>query len=150
MAEAQAKGQVDFLAEVRKLRKTLQGVDFFNRLKLEELELLVDHLKRRSVPRGHIIISQGDKNADAFYMIATGRCTVWIKKGSQMIKVASLDHEQYFGEKALVNSEPRAATVRAETACELYVLYKEDFNTILMHNPSIAQEIKFHIAQYKK
>lgn len=149
MAEAAAKGQTDFLAEVRKLRKTLQGVDFFNRLKLEELELLVDHLKKRSVPRGHIIMNQGEKNADAFYMIATGRCTVWIKKGGAMAKVADLGHDQYFGEKALVTSAPRAATVRAEVATELYVLYKEDFNTILMHNPSIAQEIKFHIAQYK-
>jgi CRP-like cAMP-binding protein len=150
MAEVQAKGQVDFLAEVRKLRKTLQGVDFFNRLKLEELELLVDHLKKRSVPRGHILISQGEKLADAFYMISSGRCTVWIKKGGSMVKVADLGADQYFGEKALVTNEPRAATVRAETACELYVLYKEDFNTILMHNPSIAQEIKFHIAQYRK
>jgi CRP-like cAMP-binding protein len=150
MAEVQAKGQVDFLAEVRKLRKTLQGVDFFNRLKLEELELLVDNLKKRTVPRGQILISQGEKAADAFYMISSGRCTVWIKKGSAMIKVADLGPDQYFGEKALVTNEPRAATVRAETACELYVLYKEDFNTIIMHNPSIAQEIKFHIAQYKK
>ena len=150
MADVQAKGQVEFLAEVRKLRKTLQGVDFFNRLKLEELELLVDHLKKRTVPRGHIIINQGEKNADAFYMISSGRCTVWIKKGGAMAKVADLGPDQYFGEKALVTSEPRAATVRAEAPSELYVLYKEDFNTILMHNPSIAQEIKFHIAQYKK
>ena len=149
MVEA-AKGQVDFLAEVRKLRKTLSGVDFFNRLRLEELELLVEHLKKRTVPRGHMVINQGDKNADAFYMIASGRCTVWIKKGLTMAKVADLGPEQYFGEKALVTSEPRAASVRAETATELYVLYKDDFSNILMHNPSIAQEIKFHIAQYKK
>lgn len=151
MAEIAAPGgQVDFLTEVRKLRKVLQGVDFFNRLRLEELELLVEHLKRRTLPRGHIIINQGDKNADAFYMIASGRCTVWIKKGGQMVKVADLGPEQYFGEKALVTSEPRAATVRAETKTEVYVLYKEDFNGILMHNPGIAQEIKFHIAQYRK
>lgn len=150
MAEAAAKGQVDFLAEVRKLRKTLQGVDFFNRLKLEELELLVDNLKKRSVPRGNVLITQGDKNADAFYMISSGRCTVWIKKSGAMAKVVDLGPDQYFGEKALVTSEPRAATVRAETACELYVLYKADFTKILMQNPGIAQEIKFHIAQYKK
>jgi CRP-like cAMP-binding protein len=142
--------QVDFLAEVRKLRKCLQGVDFFNRLRLEELELLVEHLKRRSVPRGNIIITQGEKNADAFYMVASGRCTVWVKKGGQMNKVADLGPDQYFGEKALVTNEPRAATVRAEEKTELYVLYREDFNNILMHNPGIAQEIKFHIAQYKK
>ncbi len=140
--------QSDFLAEVRKLRKVLQGVDFFSRLRLEELELLVEHLKKRTVPRGHVLINQGDKSADAFYMIASGRCTVWVKKGGAMVKVADLGPEMYFGEKALVTSEPRAATVRAELPSEIYVLYKDDFNNILMKNPSIAQEIKFHIAQY--
>lgn len=138
------------LSEVRKLRNVLQGVDFFTRLKLEELETLVENLKKRTVPRGTILIQQGDKNADAFYMVGSGRCTVWIKKGIQMVKVADLGADNYFGERALITEEPRAATVRAETSSELYVLYKQDFNAILMKNPGIAQELKFHIAQYKR
>jgi CRP-like cAMP-binding protein len=146
----EAATQADFLAELRKLRKNLQGVDFFNRLKLEELELLVEHLRRKSAARGEVIISQGDPNADAFYMISSGRCTVWAKKGQGMAKIADLGPGQYFGEKALVNSEARAATVRAETDCELYSLSRADFDGILMHNPGISQEIKFHIGQYKK
>ncbi len=67
-----------------------------------------------------------------------------------MTKVADLGPESYFGERALITDEPRAATVRAETAAELYVLYKDDFNAILMRNAGIAQELKFHMAQYKK
>lgn len=145
-----AQAGLSSLSEVRKLRNVLQGVDFFTRLKLEELETLVEHLKKRTVPRGHLIIQQGDKNVDAFYMIASGRCTVWIKKNMQMAKVADLGPESYFGERALITEEPRAATVRAETPTELYVLYKEDFNSILMRNPGIAQELKFHVAQYKR
>lgn len=138
------------LSEVRKLRNVLQGVDFFTRLKLEELETLVEHLKKRTVPKGTLVIQQGDKNADAFYMVATGRCTVWIKKGLQMNKVADLGPESYFGERALITEEPRAATVRAEAPSELYVLYRDDFRNILMKNPGIAQELKFHVAQYKR
>jgi CRP-like cAMP-binding protein len=138
------------ISEIRKLRNVLQGVDFFNRLRLEELETLVEHLKKRTVPRGTLLIQQGEKNADAFFMIGSGRCTVWVKKGLSMAKVADLGPERFFGERALITEEPRAATVRAETACELYVLYKEDFNAILMKNPGIAQELKFAVAQYKK
>jgi CRP-like cAMP-binding protein len=141
---------VSSLSEVRKLRNVLQGVDFFTRLRLEELEVLLEHLKKRTVPRGTLVIQQGEKNADAFYMVASGRCTVWKKKGSTMDKVADLGPERYFGERALITNEPRAATVRAETTTELYVLYKDDFNAILMKNPGIAQELKFHIAQYKR
>jgi CRP-like cAMP-binding protein len=145
-----AAAGVSSLSEVRKLRNVLQGVDFFTRLKLEELETLVEHLKKRTVPRGTLLIQQGDKNADAFYMIATGRCTVWIKKGNKMEKVVDLGPERYFGERALITDEPRAATVRAEVNSEIYVLYKEDFKAILMKNPGIAQELKFHVAQYKR
>jgi CRP-like cAMP-binding protein len=138
------------LSEVRKLRNVLQGVDFFTRLKLEELETLVEALKKRTVPRGTLVIQQGDKKADAFYMIAVGRCTVWIKKGMGMEKVADLGPESYFGERALITDEARAATVRAEVPTELYVLYRDDFQNILMKNPGIAQELKFHVAQYKR
>jgi CRP-like cAMP-binding protein len=143
------KSPQEFLAQVRKLRRVLQGVDFMSRLKIEELEMMVETLKMRQVPRGHIIISQGDKKADAFFMIATGRCTVWAKKGGQMEKIADLMQDEYFGERALVTHEPRAATVRAETPCELYVMFKDDFDKVLMHNPEIASQIKLHIAQYK-
>ena len=149
-ASAQPGIAVSSLSEVRKLRNVLQGVDFFTRLKLEELETLVEHLKKRTVPRGTLVIQQGDKNVDAFYMISTGRFTVWIKKGKEMNKVADLGPEMYFGERALITSEPRAATVRAETSAELYVLYKEEFNSVLMKNPGIAQELKFHGAQYNR
>ncbi len=139
-----------FIEQVRKLRKVLHGVDFFNRLRMEEVELLVEALKKRVVPRGHMIITQGEKNGDAFYMISTGRCTVWVKQKTAMVKVADLGPDQYFGERALVTDEPRAATVRAELPTELYVLYKKDFDAILMSNPSISQEIQFTVAQYKR
>jgi CRP-like cAMP-binding protein len=138
------------LSEIRKLRNVLQGVDFFTRLKLEELETLLEHLKKRSVPRGTLIIQQGDKNADAFYMVASGRCSVWKKKGTSMEKVADLGPETYFGERALITDDPRAATIRAEEPTELYVLYRDDFKNLLLRNPSIAQELKFHVGQYRR
>ena len=138
------------LSEIRKQRNVLQGVDFFTRLKLEELETLLEHLKKRSVPRGTLIIQQGDRNADAFYMISSGRCTVWKKKGASMEKVDELGPETYFGERALSTEDPRAATIRAEEPTELYVLYRDDFKNLLLRNPSIAQELKFHMAQYRR
>lgn len=147
---ADLSGPLNSLSEIRKLRKTLQGVDFFHRLKLEELETLVEVLKKRIVPRGTLVVEQGDRHADTFYMIASGRCSVWIKKGALMQKADDLGPETYFGERSLITEEPRAATVRAEESTELYVLHKQDFNNILMKNAGIAQELKFHMAQYRR
>jgi CRP-like cAMP-binding protein len=43
---------------------------------------------------------------------------------------------------ALILSEPRTATVRAKTHCDLFVLNKTDFGRILREQPQFAQAIK--------
>ena len=78
-------------------------------------------------------------------MILSGQVSIWVK-GKH---VADRKVGEYFGESALVNDEPRSATVRAEGPTELYVLYKADFKRILMANPGIAMGIKLHAAKLK-
>lgn len=134
----------DFLTEIRKLRACLQSVDFLDRLKLDELDKLMDALKRRRYPAGQIVIKQGERG-DAFYMIASGTVSVWDKDK----QVATRYPGEYFGEGALVTESPRSATVKTESATELYILYKEDFKKILMANAGINASIKAHIAKLK-
>jgi trk system potassium uptake protein TrkA len=134
----------DDRSPIRKLRDCLQSVDFLRQLKLDELDKLMEALKKRQCPAGNTIIKQGDPG-DAFYMISTGRVEVWDKG-----KLLTSRHPgEYFGESALVTEGPRAATVKAAVETELYVLYKEDFKKILMANPGIAASIKSHMAQLK-
>lgn len=129
---------------IRQLRDCLASVDFLRQLKLDELDKLMGALKKRSCPAGNVIIKQGDPG-DAFYMISTGKVEVWDKEK----KLTDRKPGEYFGESALVNDHPRAATVKAVAATELYVLYKEDFKKILMANPGIAESIRLHIAKLK-
>ncbi len=134
----------DFRQEVRKLRDCLQEVDFLYQLKLEELDKLMAAMKKRRYPAGHDVIRQGERG-DAFYLIASGRLSVWVK-GKQ---VATRYPGEFFGEGALVNDAPRSATVRTEAETELYILHKDEFNKILMANPGIAASIKSHMSQRK-
>jgi cAMP-dependent protein kinase regulator len=134
----------EFKNQVRKLRDTLQKVDFLYALKVEELDHLMAALKKRKVPAGMVVIKQGEPG-DAFFMIAAGKVSVW--DGAKQI--TSRYEGEFFGESALVTDSPRSATVKAEKDCELYVLYKEDFNRILMHNANIAQAIRQATAQRK-
>lgn len=50
-----------------------------------------------------------------------------------MVKVAELKEGDEFGELALINSAPRAATIVANTPTYLAVLNKKPFNRILMN-----------------
>ena len=44
--------------------------------------------------------------------------------------------------RPLLLSEPRTATVRAKTTCDLFVLDKADFSRILRDHPQFAHAIK--------
>jgi CRP-like cAMP-binding protein len=127
-------------AQVR-LRFTFQNSYFFHPLALPELDQLIRHLTMKKVEKGTVIIKQGDKG-DAFYLIASGRVSVWIEKDSKREKVAELKTDEHFGEMALISHDPRNATVIAEEFTELFVLQKTDFDKILMQNPVISKELQ--------
>jgi len=124
-----------------RLRSVLQNTYFFQSLKLNELDELIGHLRMIRVQKGYEIIKQGDPG-DAFYLVASGKVSIWVKKNFKKSKVADLGQDEFFGEMALISNEPRNATVVAEDITELFILQRYDFDKILMKNPAIAQELK--------
>jgi CRP-like cAMP-binding protein len=77
------------------------------------------------------------------YVICRGEAEVVDGSGRVL---ATLREGDCFGEVALLLSEPRTATVRAKSTCDLFVLEKGDFSRILRDQPQFAQAIK-EIAQ---
>lgn len=136
------------MTEVSRLRNTLQGVDFLFHLKVHEMDLLLSAMQKVRFPAGQTVIKQGDKG-NTFYIVASGKLSVWVKKGFTEAQIDTRWPEQFFGEMALVSNSPRMATIKTEEATELYVLNKADFDTILMHNPGIAKTIKTVIEKRK-
>ena len=108
---------------------------------MSELDELIGHLRMIRVQKGYEIIKQGDPG-DAFYLIASGKVSVWKKKTLGKTKVADLGEDQFFGEMALMSNDPRNATIVAEEVTELFVLQRYDFEKILLKNPVIATELK--------
>jgi CRP-like cAMP-binding protein len=52
-----------------------------------------------------------------------------------------------FGELSLLRHQPRAASVRAVTPCDLYVLHKADFDRVLHDHPAVAENIRAEAAR---
>ena len=123
------------------LRRVLQQTYFLQFLTMKELDKLMACLNAMRVFKGFEVVKQGDPG-DAFYLIASGRVSVWVKKGSKNTKVTELRADDYFGEMALMSKEPRNATVIAEGLTELFVLEKNNFENLLMKNPAIAEKLK--------
>jgi CRP-like cAMP-binding protein len=94
-------------------------------------------LRPEAVAPGVVVIKKGEPGSE-MYLICRGEVEV-LDGGGQV--VATLREGDHFGEVALLLSEPRTATVRAKTLCDLFVLDKADFSRILRDHQQFAQTI---------
>ncbi len=100
-------------------------------------------LRPQAAKAGETLIRKGDVGEEMF-LICRGEVEVLDDEGR--VK-ATLRDGDFFGEIALVYSQPRTATVRAKTLCDLFVLNKYDFDRILKDHPQFAAAIKEKAAE---
>ena len=90
---------------------------------------------------GEMIFRQGEEG-DCAYFIHEGKVEVISRVNGNENVVATLLPGQYFGEMALIASQPRNATVRAAARTKVAVLGKQNFLTMLSVMPSTREDIK--------
>jgi CRP-like cAMP-binding protein/Zn-dependent protease len=98
----------------------------FRHLSSEALGDLIEHGSWVTASPGQAIITQGEAG-DAFYAIRSGRVDV-IRDGEEVTQLAPGDH---FGEVALLNDQPRNASVIAHTPVRAFRLSREGFDRVI-------------------
>jgi CRP-like cAMP-binding protein len=100
-----------------------------------ELEVLQEKVVMKTFAVGDVIFKQGDEG-DMFYVVKKGVVDVLIQESVQLLrrgdlgkKVNRLTEGCYFGERALMTAEPRAASIKViqETTCLVFsrAVYEE-------------------------
>ncbi|HLE67177.1 MAG TPA: Crp/Fnr family transcriptional regulator, partial [Burkholderiales bacterium] len=119
----------------------LRTVPLFAGFADEQLRTLSGVVTRRSVPRGAVVIVEGDPT-DSLYIVISGRMRVLMSDadGKEVI-LAILGPGEFFGEMGLIDDNPRSATVVAVEPCELIVITKRDFKGILAENFEMAMTV---------
>jgi glucose-6-phosphate 1-dehydrogenase len=85
----------------------------------------------RSVGAGEVVVAEGERSGDVF-VVCLGELAVEIRGGQRQVR---LDAGDCFGEIAALYDQPRTATVRALTPCDLLVLRRGDFLRLLHDFP---------------
>jgi CRP-like cAMP-binding protein/Zn-dependent protease len=98
----------------------------FGHLSSEALGDLIEHGAWVTASPGEAIITQGEAG-DAFYAIRSGRVDV-IRDGEAVTQLGPGDH---FGEVALLNDQPRNASVVAHTPVRAFRLSREGFDRVI-------------------
>ncbi|KAF2420516.1 camp-binding domain-like protein [Tothia fuscella] len=106
----------------------LEEVPLLSSLKPYERSKIADALETQKYPAGSVIIREGDPG-EAFFILESGTAEVF-KKGVDK-PINFVEKGGYFGELALLNDKPRAASVVAKTEVKLASLGKDGFQRLL-------------------
>jgi len=103
-----------------------------------DVEKLLNHSNTKTYPANTIIINEGDES-NSFYIIKEGKVKVFVsdEDGKEVI-LNILEKDQYFGELALLDDQPRSASVITARKSILYVISKSDFIGFVKSEPVIA------------
>jgi CRP/FNR family cyclic AMP-dependent transcriptional regulator len=120
------------------IEQHLVSVPLFAVLDVGERRMLADRLIPRRVAKSQPIFLQGDPG-DEMYVVLEGRVRICCESLSgREITLALLKDGGFFGDMALLDGEPRSATAIAETAGQLLVLRRQDFQAFLQSCPNAA------------
>ncbi len=108
----------------------LEKVPMLKHLDSYERMNLADALSSKYFEPGQCIISEGD-DADGMYFVEQGDVRVTITQSGKEKDVSTLNSGNYFGEMALVENQPRSASVYA--ACKVKVAFvdRDSFERLL-------------------
>jgi CRP-like cAMP-binding protein/Zn-dependent protease len=125
--------------QLRPRHRLLAAIPVLAALPPAQLDAIAAALHPRRFRLGSTIIRQGEPG-NCVYLIVDGTAEVWRRIDSAPgaapvlaapYRVALLGPGDYFGERALLNQAPRAATVRAVTDLDLLELRADDFNRLI-------------------
>lgn len=114
-------------------------VPFFKNASRPFIRDIILNLKPIIFTPGDTIITFGEVGHEMYFI---SRGEVIVSNEQETITYATLGTGQYFGEMALILSTERTATVRSKGFCDLYVLDRKTFNSILRRYPLFAKEVE--------
>jgi HEAT repeat protein len=132
---ATARGEVMLLTVEKAL--FLKSAPLFAGLEGEELAALAEIAGEEDYPPGTIIFEE-NQAPDHLYLIVQGKVEVFRRVNSTERPLAYLGEKECFGEMAILDDQPRSASVRAVEPTTLLKIDRESFREIILERPQIA------------
>lgn len=110
----------------------LKKVPILESMEGYEILQMCDALQTENHAAGSIIVQQGDPG-DKFYIVEDGECTALkaFVTGAKPQEVMQYRPGDYFGELALLDNEPRAASVIAKTECKVLTMDRRTYKRLM-------------------
>jgi CRP/FNR family transcriptional regulator, cyclic AMP receptor protein len=107
----------------------LRAVDLFADLEDRELVVLASVAREYDYAPGEVVVAQGDQSG-RFHLVVSGHAVTTVGGN----EVATIGPGDYFGEMAVIDRQPRSATVTA----------KDDLTTLSLASISVRPLLREH------
>lgn len=91
----------------------------------------------KKIPAGTVLFQEGDRGEE-MYILQTGKVKISKRIRGVEKTLATLEKGEFFGEMAILNDKPRSATAEAVEDCDILVIDRKTFETLLRGNVEIA------------
>jgi CRP-like cAMP-binding protein len=122
-----------------KAQKTLPTTPLFSELGPASLAHLIARARLIHLEPGGAAYRQGDA-ADALYVIASGSI-VLVAEGEARIETAHVGEGEFFGEAALLGSEPRPSTAEAREPTDLLAIDSQAVRELIASEPRVLTTV---------
>jgi CRP-like cAMP-binding protein len=125
----------------RELADLLADVGLFSKCTTRQRRTIARHAQIAELPAGAVLIQEGEPG-DAFFVILEGEAVVQHAD----VEVSRVSPGAYFGEMAILDGEPRSATVVAVTDVKVAVIGIRMFRTMLREFSDLAEQLLIALA----
>jgi CRP/FNR family cyclic AMP-dependent transcriptional regulator len=117
--------------------ESLRKVSLFRELQPKQIKSLAKWAAPRNFQSGQAIVKEGQLGV-GLYAIQSGKVSITVKSGSGERELRTMGPGESFGELALLDDQPRSATVSAVEPTTVLVLDKASFLAELRTYPEIG------------
>ncbi len=121
------------------LIELLKGVDLFSPLSDGQIEMIAPFVIEKNYSKGDIVLREDDSSGQSLFIIAKGEVKVILTaEGGREAILATLKQGEFFGEMAILDGEPRSATVRTVEDSRILTIRRDDFLSTVKKHPDLA------------
>lgn len=142
MSPPEVEAQSERVELVTSALDALRHVVLFSELGMKELVKVANAFRPVEHEADEVVVHEGDVT-ETLYVIVHG--AVRVTRGN--VEIATLRSGDHFGEMALLNRKPRAATVRTLAKSRLIALERERFYELLQGDSVLAAKFLWRLAQ---
>ncbi len=119
----------------------LRKVPLFESLTLDQLDAVDQLAVERDYLSGEVIVRQGDPGGE-LYLLLEGSVEVFLDHGqATQERLRAIEAVDYFGEMAILDDQPRSATIVASQPSRLLALAGQSLKELILQMPDISFEI---------